>query len=69
VLLQLTPATELEAAAYAARQGAAAYLQDACPALSPEQAGRAVISLVASPGTVGGRGAYLLTADGLAPAP
>ena len=72
VLPQLTPVTALGAAAvaaYAARQGveAATYLRDAGPALTAEQVGDAVTSLVT--GTGGGDGAYLLTAAGLAPAP
>jgi NAD(P)-dependent dehydrogenase (short-subunit alcohol dehydrogenase family) len=72
VLPQLTPATDLGAAAvaaYAARQGmdTATYLQAAGPVLTAEQAGQAITSLAT--GAAGGQDAYLLTAAGLAPAP
>lgn len=72
VLPQLTPVTGLGSAAvaaYAARQGVDldTYLRDAGPALTAEQAGEAVTSLVT--GTGHDHGAYLLTAAGLAPAP
>ncbi len=70
VLPQLTPATALGAvyvAAYAARQGvdAAGYTGGLGPALTPEQAGRAITDLVTGPGP--GQDAYLLTAAGLSP--
>jgi NAD(P)-dependent dehydrogenase (short-subunit alcohol dehydrogenase family) len=72
VLPQLTPATDLGAAAvaaYAARQGVdvAAYLAALGPALTPEQAGQAVVDLVTGPGR--DQDAYLLTAAGLTPVP
>jgi len=68
VLPQLTPATDLGAAAvaaYAARQGISVteYLEASGPALTPETAGRAVAGLAGDPGQ--DRGAYLLTAAGL----
>lgn len=70
VLPQLTPATELGAAAvaaYAARQGTdvASYLQNAGPALTPARVGEAITELIARPAR--GQDAYLLTADGLGP--
>jgi NADP-dependent 3-hydroxy acid dehydrogenase YdfG len=70
VLPQLTPATDLGAAAaagYAVRQGVdiATYLEGLGPALSPEQAGEAIVDLAAGPGR--DQGAYLLTAAGLSP--
>ena len=72
VLPQLTPATALGSAAvaaYAARQGVdvASYLAAAGPALTVEQTGAAITSLITDPGY--DRGAYLLTAAGLSPAP
>jgi NAD(P)-dependent dehydrogenase (short-subunit alcohol dehydrogenase family) len=72
VLPQLTPATDLGAAAvagYAARQGAPVgeYVAALGPVLTPEQVGQAVAGLAADPGYDGG--AYLLTAGGLSPAP
>ena len=72
VLPQLTPATELGAAAvaaYAAREGmdVAAYLERSGPALTPEQAGEAFLDLASDPGRAAG--SYLLTAAGLSPAP
>ncbi len=71
VLPQLTPATDLGAAAvagYAARQGAeiSDYLAALGPLLTPEQVGRAVADLATDPGY--DQGAYLLTAAGLRPA-
>jgi len=71
VLPQLTPATDLGAAAvagYAGRQGVpvAEYLAALGPVLTPEQVGRAVADLAAGPEY--DRDAYLLTAAGLAPA-
>jgi NAD(P)-dependent dehydrogenase (short-subunit alcohol dehydrogenase family) len=70
VLPQLTPATELGAAAvaaYAARQGTdvSSYLQNAGPALTPARVGEAIAELIASPAQ--GQDAYLLTAAGLRP--
>lgn len=72
VLPQLTPATALgsvAAAAYAGRQGIdlTSYLRAAEPALTIEQAGGAIVSLIADAGH--DQGAYLLTAAGLAAAP
>jgi NAD(P)-dependent dehydrogenase (short-subunit alcohol dehydrogenase family) len=72
VLPQLTPATDLGAAAvaaYAAREGldVAAFLETRGPALTPEQAGKDIAGLAADPGY--DQRAYLLTAAGLRPAP
>jgi NADP-dependent 3-hydroxy acid dehydrogenase YdfG len=72
VLPQLTPETDLGAAAvaaYAARQGVevAAFMADRGQVLTPEQVGRAVVDLARDPGH--DRDAYLLTAAGLAPVP
>jgi NAD(P)-dependent dehydrogenase (short-subunit alcohol dehydrogenase family) len=72
VLPQLTPATDLGAAAaasYAARQGMdlAAYRETSGPVLTPEQVGQAILGLASDPG--GDQDAYLLTAAGLSPAP
>jgi NADP-dependent 3-hydroxy acid dehydrogenase YdfG len=72
LLPQLTPVTQLGAAAvaaYAAREKmeTSAYLDRAGPVLTAEQAGQAVLDLAASDG--GAQGAYLLTAAGLSPAP
>ena len=72
VLPQLTPATRLGAAgaaAYAARQGinVATFLEGFGPALTPEQAGKAVIDLAAGSGR--DQDSYLLTAAGLTPVP
>ena len=69
---QLTGATGLGSAAvaaYAARQGmdAASYRRAAGPALTAEQVGEAVTSLIT--GDADGHDAYLLTAAGLSPAP
>lgn len=71
VLPQLTPATELGAAAvaaYAARQGLdlAAALERFGPALTAEQVGAAIVELVTDPD--GADPAYLLTTAGLATA-
>jgi NAD(P)-dependent dehydrogenase (short-subunit alcohol dehydrogenase family) len=71
VLPQLTPATELGAAAtaaYAAREGLdlATYLDKLGPPLTPEQVGQAVAGLAAGPGD--DHDAYLLTSEGLRPA-
>jgi NAD(P)-dependent dehydrogenase (short-subunit alcohol dehydrogenase family) len=70
VLPQLTPATELGAAAvagYAARAGmdVAAFLEDRGPALTAERVGAEIAALAAGDGY--DNGAYLLTAGGLAP--
>ena len=71
VLPQLTPATDLGApfaAAYAARQGVdvATYVKSLGPAaLTPEQAGQAIVDLASGPGR--DQDAYLLTAAGLSP--
>jgi NAD(P)-dependent dehydrogenase (short-subunit alcohol dehydrogenase family) len=70
VLPQLTPATELGAAAvaaYAARQGAdlPAFLQGMGPALTPEQVGKTVVDIVTDPGLA--QAAYQLSAAGLSP--
>jgi NAD(P)-dependent dehydrogenase (short-subunit alcohol dehydrogenase family) len=72
VLPQLTPATDLGAAAvagYAARQGVdvATFLEGFGPVLTPEQVGTAIADLVIDPGH--DRGAYMLTAAGLSPVP
>jgi NAD(P)-dependent dehydrogenase (short-subunit alcohol dehydrogenase family) len=69
VLPQLTPATALGAvfaAAYAARQGADASPSAGGPALTPEQAGQAIVDLT-GPGW--DQDAYLITAAGLRPLP
>jgi NAD(P)-dependent dehydrogenase (short-subunit alcohol dehydrogenase family) len=71
VLPQLTPATELGAAAvaaYAERQGVdvASYLESLGPPVTPEHAGKAILDL-AAPGH--DEGAYLLTSAGLRPVP
>lgn len=68
VLPQLTPATELGAAAvagYASRAGVdvASYLKDRGPALTAEQAGTAIATLVTD--SAHDQRAYLLTAEGL----
>jgi NAD(P)-dependent dehydrogenase (short-subunit alcohol dehydrogenase family) len=68
VLPQLTPATDLGAAAvaaYAARAGMdlAEFLATRGPALTPDQAGKAVLDLASDAAASGG--AYLLTAAGL----
>ena len=68
VLPQLTPATELGAAAvaaYAAREGTdvATYLGRGGPVLTPEQVGKSIVELALDP--AGDAGAYLLTAAGL----
>ncbi len=72
VLPQLTPATALGSAAdaaSAARQGAdiSRYLEAAGPVLTIDQVGQAITTLITGPGH--DKGAYLLTAAGLAPAP
>jgi NAD(P)-dependent dehydrogenase (short-subunit alcohol dehydrogenase family) len=70
VLPQLTPATELGAAAvaaYAARQGAdlTAFVEGMGPALTPEQVGKAIVDIVTDPGP--SQVAYQLSAAGLSP--
>ena len=70
LLPQLTPATELGAAAvaaYAARQGTdeATFLAGRGPALTPEHVGKAVLDIAT--GTDQAHRAYLLSAAGLAP--
>ncbi len=70
VLPQLTPATDLGAAAvaaYAERQGVDVdtFVQAGGPALSAEQAGRSVLEIAG--GNTGEHGAYLLTSAGLSP--
>lgn len=74
VLPQLTPATQLGAAAvaaYAQRQGVdlASYTESMGPALTPENAGKAILSLIEAPAAGAGPEAYLLTAAGLRPVP
>jgi NAD(P)-dependent dehydrogenase (short-subunit alcohol dehydrogenase family) len=68
VLPQLTPETELGAmavAGYAARAGqdVAAFVAGRGPALTPAQAGQAILDLVSDDGPAGG--SYLLSAAGL----
>lgn len=70
VLPQLTPATELGAAAvaaYAAREGQSAeeFAASRGPALSVDMVGQAVVDLVTDPGL--DQASYLLTAAGLKP--
>ena len=70
VLPQLTPETDLGAAAvaaYAARQGVdiPAFLEGRDPALTPEQVGTAIVDIAAGSGD--DRDASLLTAAGLSP--
>ena len=70
VLPQLTPATDLGAAAvaaYAARQGVdvATFLEGFGSTLTAEQVGKAIVDLVLDPGH--DRVAYLLAASGLGP--
>ncbi len=72
VLPRLTPATALGAAgvaAYAERQGVdvATFLERAGPTLTAEHVGRVVVDLATDSGH--DRDAYLVTPDGLAPAP
>jgi NAD(P)-dependent dehydrogenase (short-subunit alcohol dehydrogenase family) len=72
VMPRLTPATELGAAAvaaYAEREGVdeAAYRERMGPPLTPELVGAAVARLATDPACEGP--AYVLTADGLVPAP
>jgi NAD(P)-dependent dehydrogenase (short-subunit alcohol dehydrogenase family) len=70
VLPGLTPATRLgqgAVAGYAARAGVdvATFVGSGGPALTPDQAGEEIVSLITSPGY--DEGAYLLTAAGLSP--
>jgi NAD(P)-dependent dehydrogenase (short-subunit alcohol dehydrogenase family) len=70
VLPQLTPATELGAAAvaaYAARQGVdvPTFLDGRGPALTPEQVGKAIVGFATDPGL--DRDAYLLSSTGASP--
>jgi hypothetical protein len=72
VLPQLTPATALGSsavAAYAARQRVdiSSYLEAAGPVLTIDKVGQAITTLITGPGH--DKGAYLLTAAGLAPVP
>ena len=72
VLPQLTPETDLGAAAvaaYAARQGldVATAVDRMGAVLTPQQVGKAILDLVADPSL--DHSAYLLTAAGLVPAP
>jgi len=74
VLPQLTPATNLGAAAvaaYAQRQGVdlATYTENLGPALTPEHAGKAILGLVEAPAPGAAAEAYVLTAEGLRPIP
>src|SRR6266568_1245658 len=74
VLPQLTPATELGAAAvaaYAQRAGTdlASYTENLGPALTPEHAGKAIVDLIEAPASGEGPEAYLLMAAGLRPVP
>jgi len=74
VLPQLTPATDLGAAAvaaYAQRQGTdvASYSDSLGPALTPEHVGKVILDLVGAPVPGAGPEAYVLTAAGLRPAP
>jgi NAD(P)-dependent dehydrogenase (short-subunit alcohol dehydrogenase family) len=74
VLPQLTPATDLGAAAvaaYAQRQGVdvATYMENLGPALTAEHVGKAIVDLVEAPAPGEGAEAYLLTAGGLRPIP
>jgi NAD(P)-dependent dehydrogenase (short-subunit alcohol dehydrogenase family) len=74
VLPQLTPATELGAAAvaaYAQRAGQdlASYTENMGPPLTPEHAGKAIVDLIEAPAPGEGAEAYLLLAAGLRPVP
>ncbi len=74
VLPQLTPATELGAAAvaaYAQRAGTdvASFTENLGPALTPEHAGKAIVGLIEAPAPGEGPEAYLLMAAGLRPVP
>ena len=74
VLPQLTPATELGAAAvaaYAQRAGTdlATFTENLGPALTPEHAGKAMVGLIEATAPGEGPEAYLLTAGGLRPVP
>ena len=72
VLPQLTPATELGAAAvaaYAAREGMSVeeFAQSRGPALTPDEAGTSITQLICDPAL--DQASYLLTASGLSPLP
>ena len=77
VLPQLTPATELGAAAvaaYAERQGRygrgrAGYRESLGPALTPGASARRSSDLIEGPAPGEGAEAYLVTAGGVRPAP
>jgi NAD(P)-dependent dehydrogenase (short-subunit alcohol dehydrogenase family) len=74
VLPQLTPATDLGAAAvaaYARRAGTdvATYTENLGPALTPEHAGKAILDLIEAPAPGEGAEAYLLTSGGPRPVP
>jgi NAD(P)-dependent dehydrogenase (short-subunit alcohol dehydrogenase family) len=74
VLPQLTPATGLGAkavAAYAQRAGQdlASYTENMGPALTPEQAGKAIVDLIETQAPGEDAEAYLLTAGGMRPVP
>ena len=74
VLPQLTPATEMGAAAvaaYAQRAGTdvASFAENLGPALTPEHAGKAIVDLIEAPASGEGPEAYLLMAAGLRPVP
>jgi hypothetical protein len=61
------PGTALRSGFFAALQGVdiATYLKGLGPALTPEQAGKAIVDLASGPGR--DQDAYLLTAAGLSP--
>jgi NAD(P)-dependent dehydrogenase (short-subunit alcohol dehydrogenase family) len=74
VLPQLTPATDLGAAAvaaYARRAGTdlATFTENLGPALTPEHAAKAIVDLIETPAPGEGPEAYLLTSAGLRPVP
>jgi len=58
-------------AAYAERQGmdVASYRESLGPALTPDQVGKAILDVIASPAPGEGPEAYVLTAGGVRPAP
>ena len=74
VLPQLTPATDLGAAAvaaYAERQGmdVASYRESLGPVLTPEQVGKSVLDLIEGEAPGEGAEGYLVAAGGVRPAP
>ena len=75
VLPQLTPATELGAAAVAAYARTAGHgrgqlhRESLGPALTPEHVGKAIVDLIEGPAPGEGAEAYLVTAGGVRPAP